>query len=288
MNSLSLDHIIIVVSDLGLAVDQFQQAGFSVIPGGVHSGNLTHNALIPFADGTYLELLATTRRSTFSYFKVLQKLRLLDVFTRGETEISRRLIGNIACGVGMNDFVLFSPDLTHEIALIRKAGLEISDPIPGGRIRPDGQQISWRTAVPQLDELPFLIDDLTPRELRNPTVSDEFHANRIYSIQGLSILVSSIVESTTHYQSLLGNVPASEVKYPQPGTKNIQFNMGIRFFSLAGILPGTTTLQKHLACRPAKPLGIYFLSADEKQGNLSSLTYTQDKGVNLSKSHRFI
>lgn len=288
MGSLSLDHVIIVVSDLGLAADQFKLAGFSVQPGGVHTGNLTHNALIPFADGTYLELLATTRRSSFRVFKLLKKLRLLDNFTRGKTEINRRIIENIASDVGINDFALFSPDLIHEISLVRKAGLEICDPIPGGRVRPDGQQVSWRTAVPNLEELPFLIDDLTPRELRNPTVSDEFHANRICGIHGISILVSSIVDSTTHYQSLLGKSPSSEVKFSQPGTQNIQFNFEDKFISLAGILPGTSGLQKYLARRPSKPLGLFFQTKDGKPTNILSFTYTQDHGVNLSKSHRFI
>ena len=101
MNSLSLDHVILVVSDLQIATSQFTQLGFSVIAGGVHSGGLTHNALIPFPDGTYLELLATRRGSMLKTLQLLRKLRLLSVYTANETKINQRLIGDLASGVGI-------------------------------------------------------------------------------------------------------------------------------------------------------------------------------------------
>ena len=53
-----LDHLVILVLDLELASDDYRKLGFSVSPGGEHADGLTRNALVPFEDGTYLELVS--------------------------------------------------------------------------------------------------------------------------------------------------------------------------------------------------------------------------------------
>ncbi len=52
-----IDHIVIVVNNLDVASTQFETAGFTVTPGGSHPTG-TYNALIPFQDGSYFELIA--------------------------------------------------------------------------------------------------------------------------------------------------------------------------------------------------------------------------------------
>jgi hypothetical protein len=53
----TIDHVVIVVRDLAQATADYSAAGFTVTPGGEHAEGTTHNALIPFADGSYLELI---------------------------------------------------------------------------------------------------------------------------------------------------------------------------------------------------------------------------------------
>ena len=53
-----LDHLVILVRDLGSTVRDYEGLGFTVTPGGEHVDGLTRNALIPFEDGSYLELVA--------------------------------------------------------------------------------------------------------------------------------------------------------------------------------------------------------------------------------------
>ena len=55
---LTIDHVVIVVADLEAATVDFRSLGFTVTPGGVHPDWGSHNALIPLADGGYLELIA--------------------------------------------------------------------------------------------------------------------------------------------------------------------------------------------------------------------------------------
>src|SRR4030067_3408410 len=105
-STLIFDHAILVVNILPVALRQFPQLGFTVTSGGVHAGGLTHNALIAFADGAYLELLATTRRSTATLLKVLQYTRMLGFYAPAKTPIGKRLLTDIASGVGLRGFPL--------------------------------------------------------------------------------------------------------------------------------------------------------------------------------------
>ena len=55
-----IDHIVIIISDLATAVKSYEEPGFTVALGGRHPVG-THNALIPLADGSYIELIAFYR-----------------------------------------------------------------------------------------------------------------------------------------------------------------------------------------------------------------------------------
>lgn len=288
MNSLAIDHIIIVVKDLQVATQHFVQLGFTVVPGGVHKGGLTHNALIPFPDETYIELLAATRPANYRLIKLFKKARLLGIYTSNETAIGRRLTEDLANGVGLTDYALLSLELDRQIAWMKDRGIHYSNPIPGGRIRPDGIEIAWRTSVPKTIDLPFLIDDLTPREHRLPPVGDNFHSNGILGIKALTILVSNLVESMAHYRGLIGADPLTQPNFPQPGTRSSEFNLGDRNLTIISPLPGNSSLRGLLKHRSSRPLGIFFRSIENGKGDLLSLTYLPDKGATLSRSARLI
>jgi len=55
---LALDHVVIAVSELEAAMADYRALGFTVVAGGSHPGRTSHNALVVFADGSYLELIA--------------------------------------------------------------------------------------------------------------------------------------------------------------------------------------------------------------------------------------
>lgn len=285
MSSLSIDHIIIVVSDLSTATQQFGQLGFSIIPGGVHSGGTTHNALIPFSDGTYLELLATTRTTTFKFLTILKKVRMQRIFTANQSAIDRRILENVASGVGMNDYALLSQDLDRDVKNISKRGQELTTPISGGRKRPDGQEIVWRTAVPQTLDIPFLIEDITPSELRVPEVDENTHSNGVIGIQGISILVPNLIDSIGRYRELLGEEPKTQPSQSQPGTQSTEFNLDNRFVSLLSPLPDNAALRDLLRNRSSRPIRLLFhQNRESSEKDSLSLTYLPDKGATLSHS----
>ncbi|TMJ30929.1 MAG: VOC family protein, partial [Alphaproteobacteria bacterium] len=53
----AIDHLVIMFPDLETAIRDYTELGFTVVRGGSHPTG-THNALIAFADGAYVELIA--------------------------------------------------------------------------------------------------------------------------------------------------------------------------------------------------------------------------------------
>jgi hypothetical protein len=159
-----LDHVVLVVLDLAAAVVDHRERGFTVTPGGEHAGGLTHNALVGFQDGSYLELIAfhdlAAAHGKHSWAPVAER------------------------GGGWADFALASDDLLQDAAAL--SALVARPPEDGGRTRPDGIAIAWRVA--RLHKpLPFLIEDVSARELRVPGGDMAKHANRTTGVESIAL-----------------------------------------------------------------------------------------------------
>lgn len=183
---LRLDHLVILVSDLSVAVADYGRLGFGVVEGGRHADGLTANALISFADHTYLELIA-----------------FVDAGDKRDNTWGWRQFA--ARGGGLIDYCMASDDLETDVARLRAAGLTVGDAVDGGRKRPDGAELRWRSArIWQPGrELPFLIQDLTPRELRVPAGDATAHPNGITGIRELLIAVADVERSAAEFAKLL-------------------------------------------------------------------------------------
>ena len=195
-----IDHIVIVDRDLDEMVQQAESLGFTVVPGGAHAGGMTHNALIAFADGSYIELIAfidPEKRSTHRWWPRLWK------------------------GGGLVDYALFCDDLQAEVDAIEQRGLDLPEPVENGRLRPDGARLDWRQCFPQPvvgeNGLPFLIEDVTPRSLRVPHEPEQVtHRNGVTGIAGVTVLVSDFVPATGALIHITGN-EMETLESPIPG-----------------------------------------------------------------------
>ncbi len=174
-----LDHVVLVVLDLDAAVADHRKRGFTVTPGGVHAGGLTHNALVGFQDGSYLELIAfldlAAARRKHSWAPIAER------------------------GGGWADLAVLSNDLFQDAAAL--GDLVAKPPEDGGRTRPDGLAIAWRVArlVPPL---PFVIEDLTARELRVPGGDAARHANGIKGVKRIVVGAIDPAATTARYARL--------------------------------------------------------------------------------------
>ena len=187
---LSLDHLVVLVRDLDRAVEDYRTLGFEVKPGGEHADGLTRNALIPFEDGSYLELVAFVDPED----------------TRDNVWGWRPFLGR---GGGLIDYCAASGDLGADLRRLESLGFDVEGPTVGGRRLPDGAQIGWRIARVRQDGrlLPFLIEDLTPRELRVPAAE---HPNGARGVSRLEIAAPDAAEAAGSLAALIGARGASE------------------------------------------------------------------------------
>jgi hypothetical protein len=174
-----LDHVVLVVLDLDTAVAEHRKRGFTVTPGGEHAGGLTHNALVGFQDGSYLELIA-----------------FHDVAAAGGKHSWAPVAER---GGGWADFAVRSNDVAEDAAALGE--LVVRPPEDGGRTRPDGVAVSWR--VVRLEKpLPFLIEDLTARDLRVPHGAAALHANGTTGVASIVLEATDPVRVAERYARL--------------------------------------------------------------------------------------
>lgn len=178
----ALDHIVIAVNDLDQAVADYRLLGFKVIPGGVHHGGVSHNALVVLADGAYFELIAYQRPDPKNLWWTL----LTDD------------------GEGLVDFALVPDDTQKDLAAVRARGLSLQGPIAGGRLRPDGVRLDWQIVRPETRDLPFWCGDVSARDLRVPPGEHRTHANGVEGIAIVRVDVADVAASADRYIALVG------------------------------------------------------------------------------------
>src|SRR5262249_52560058 len=149
-----IDHLVVAVPNLDAAIDSYQDLGFHVVRGGrAQVGRDT--ALVPFADGAYLELIAFYEPSpAHRWWVPLQR------------------------GGGLVDYCLGSDALLEDVDRFRRAGVELVEPFPMVRTRPDGYEVRWRLSTAhegQRGVVPFIIEDETPRAERVPAYTQHPH-----------------------------------------------------------------------------------------------------------------
>ena len=179
---LGIDHLVVVVSDLDQAARDYQELGFTVVPGGQHPVG-SHNVLISFADGSYLEVIA--------FYREAIDHRWWDPLQKGE-----RLV----------DFCFQTDDLRGDTKKLQDANVALNNPVPWSRKRPDGYELKWLLSLATGSHrgvAPFLIEDVTPRTERIPQQFS--HANQITGIDKVVVAVGELGQVDKWYSALLGD-----------------------------------------------------------------------------------
>lgn len=203
-SELNIDHVVLLVDDLEAGIADYATLGFTVVPGGDHADGITHNALIAFQDGSYLEIVAFKQPPPEGH-----------IFAHGAR-----------VGEGLIAYALLPRDIERTVRAADDRGLHLNGPIPGGRKRPDGREIAWKTARAETPDLPFLCADVTPRKYRVPEGDVRKHANGVTGIAGLTVAVAELEASRRRYHALLGTNQLSGFGMPPSREPVAAFQLG--------------------------------------------------------------
>jgi catechol 2,3-dioxygenase-like lactoylglutathione lyase family enzyme len=252
---LGIDHLVIAVRDLDTARRDYEALGFTVVPGGRHPVG-THNALIAFQDGSYLELIAFYEENArHKWWEPLQK------------------------GGGLVDFCMQTDDLQGDTATFRTAGVRIDDPSPLSRVRPDGYQLKWVLSIPQPPHrgvAPFLIQDETPRDERIPR--ETRHANGVTGIGAVTVAVMDVPGVGAWYSAVLG-VAGEEARRDDVAGTGVRFAAGPHTIDLVAPLAPGGPLARWIADRGASPYAATLVTAGGRRGRLDQ---SKAQGARLS------
>ncbi len=201
-----IDHLVIAVKDLEQAARDYRHLGFTVVPGGKHPVG-SHNVLISFADGSYLEIIA--------FYREAIDHRWWDPLLKGERFV---------------DFCFQTDDLRGDTKKLQDAAVAINDPVPWSRKRPDGYELKWLLSLATGSHrgvAPFLIEDVTARTERIPQQFS--HANQITGIDKVVVAVGELGRIGKWYSALLG-IEGEPFADAALGADGLRFQVGAHRF----------------------------------------------------------
>jgi catechol 2,3-dioxygenase-like lactoylglutathione lyase family enzyme len=198
-----IDHIVVVVKDLDQAAKDYEQLGFTVIPGGQHPVG-SHNVLISFRDGSYLEIIA--------FYREALDHRWWEPLSHGERFV---------------DFV-FRPTTCAAYRSCKSPALRstIRFRVAKGWTVTSSNGLSLATGSHR-GIAPFLIEDVTPRSERTP---QEFHhRNGVTGIDKVRVAVGELRQIEKWYGSLLGK-RGTAITVADLGAEGLRFEVGPHIF----------------------------------------------------------
>lgn len=191
-----LDHVVVVVPSLIGAIEQYQSLGFTVSPGG--DNGPTHNALISFEDGCYIELISMRSKLLRGMFKFFYQTKLINLFKPLTSQLKFRLMCWFGGPNGIRDWCIRQTQLEPLPEVLSCNNIRMSKVEKFSRSKPNLDLAEWLLAAPLDQRLPFLIEDITDVGARIPAGDACLHGNGCRGISSLFLdqdRYSSISES---------------------------------------------------------------------------------------------
>jgi len=167
----------------------------------------SHNVLISFADGSYIEIIA--------FYREAMAHRWWNPLEKGERFV---------------DFCMQTDDLEGDTQKLRAAGVAINNPVPWSRTRPDGYELKWLLSLATGSHrgvAPFLIQDVTPREERVPPALT--HSNGVLGIDKVTVAVGELSEVDRWYSTVLG-ITGRAIRQEALAAEGVRYKIGPHTF----------------------------------------------------------
>jgi catechol 2,3-dioxygenase-like lactoylglutathione lyase family enzyme len=248
-----VDHIVIAVHDLNAAIQTYTQLGFTVVEGGRHPTG-SYNALVAFADGAYIELLAFYETSPNHQWWDLLHQR----------------------GGGLIDFCMVTDDIRADHQAFDTLGVHMSGLVDLSRKRPDGYLLEWLNTEVYGDYkgiIPFIIEDKTPRTERVP--KETSHANGVTGIHTLTFATADLTMPQTIMGAMLGE--PQTITDPDLNASGICWVVGNH--TLAYLMPNdaTSPLYDHIKQNKPVPYSLCLSTT----GDATPLSPEETEGVRI-------
>lgn len=205
--TMQFDHLVIFVADLDRAIKDFADLGFNVTRGGSHG--LTENALIIFANQSYIELLALKPFYTNPLMTIANRLGILHWQSERKASLYSRLLRWVNGGFGPVDWCVRVTDLAVASERWKEAGLDLLGSETFARKRTDGEIVRWHLGGVKNHNLPILLEDITALDQRVPLV-DAVHGNQGAELLEVQFAVTDAVVACDMASKFLGGESSSD------------------------------------------------------------------------------
>jgi hypothetical protein len=173
-------------------------------------------------------------------------------------------------------------DASAEVSALQSRGVSIRGPLTGGRERPDGQRVAWRSIeVEGSGPVPFLIEDLTPRRLRIPDGAATQHPLGVARLLALALVVEDLVAPAASFAALLGNAGAP-LAAPMEGVgAALRFTIGPHIIDLLTPAGPESALGRALGARGPAPYAMTLGATDTSSHTETTLPLAQTHGAHI-------
>jgi hypothetical protein len=195
---MQIDHVLVSVSGLASAVEDFTRAGFKVYYGAAKDH--AYNAMVYLEDGTFIELVDV---SAFPrWIALLHKWHLT------------RLFGGMGKRVGkyatvqrhILDIALHAPDISLARQRLKET-IPVSKCYNLKRVNADGLRLTWQLFAPVNVDLPFVMSAYHPQRLPQPDAA--VHDNGVHGIAQVHYCVNALSPA---YVAALSNMLQEQVR----------------------------------------------------------------------------
>ena len=206
-----LDHLVLFVDDLTTAAARFESKGFTVTPGGTNGP--TYNALIVFANDTYIELIALRSSRARLIMRSLRGLGVLALRRWLKRDLQTRLLDWMSGPQGLIDLCFRGTELNEISNSSPLSGIGLTVPVQFKRHRPDGLVVQWTLRGANNRRQPFFIQDATPIDYRIPAGDVRIHPNGAVGIS--EVRTGELIEPS------VSNVRITHDPTLQPGSMSV-------------------------------------------------------------------
>ena len=183
------DHLVIYVSNLEEAITDFTDLGFEVSRGGAHGA--TENALIIFSNQVYIELLAWVPVWYTPLLRTVNRLGILQWLADRKGTIYCRLLNWVTGPQGPVDWCVRVDDLAAQLGSWKNAEMNVLKSEQFSRKRVDGQILRWYLGGTRSFDLPFMLEDITPIDMRIPPLTEGAHPNGALALEQIQFRVNN-------------------------------------------------------------------------------------------------